>query len=159
MLYTTVLSTTWYKVLCSESVKTPSGPASTVTKYPTDQTQISVYFRRSEESHRHSKSQSCFCAVLIHIHSQSVTCWSTYWWQRKTPKNNNHVNSHFSSWCLLLINTGVRISDNTLFTTQCEILIPAMIQKKIQNHPAFLHVSAWQLHEKIVKSTVNYVSM
>ena len=110
--------------------KTPRGPALTVIKYPTDRTQNSAYFRRSEESHRHSKSQSCSYAVLTHIHSQSVTCWSTYWWQQKTPKNNNHVNSHFSSWCLLLTKTGVRISDNTLFTTQCKILMPAMMIKK-----------------------------
>jgi hypothetical protein len=87
----------------------PSGPASTVNKYPIDQTQKSVYFRGPEESHRHSKSQSC--SYAIHIHSQSVTCWITYWWQQKTPKNNSHVNSHFSSWWLLLTKIGVRISD------------------------------------------------
>jgi len=62
-----------------------------------------------------------------HSHTLSV-CHN--WRQQKTPKNNSHVNSHFSSWCLLLTKKGVRISDNMLFTTQCEILMPATIQKK-----------------------------
>lgn len=48
----------------------------------------------------------------------------------KHQKNNNHVNSHFSSWCLLLTETGVRISDNTLFITHSKIL---MIIKKFSN--------------------------
>ena len=89
------ISTIWYKALCSGKVKTPSGPASTITKYPNDQTQNSVHFRRPEASHRHSKSQSHYYAVLMHIHTQSVTCWSTYWQQQNTPKNNNHVAATF----------------------------------------------------------------
>jgi glutamate dehydrogenase/leucine dehydrogenase len=51
---------------------------------------------------------------------------------------------------LWLTKTCVRISDNTLFTTQCEILLPAIIQKKIQKHTARSHISVRQLHGKIV---------